>query len=176
MECTRPRPPRVLNQRPGIDHASARSLAAAQSIKHQGPSWILFWRSHPGRFSKHQVARPCVSSLSCRPSKFETSSLGRSFRFCVPTMAPSSRSGHRVSKRHTPHNHTNISKSTRSKAQLEAAVKEASLGSAVGQKKVVGGALKRKRDLDESDTEVDSPRVAAATTKKVQSIDLGGSR
>ncbi|KAJ9625371.1 uncharacterized protein PV06_07603 [Exophiala oligosperma] len=84
-------------------------------------------------------------------------------------MAPSSRNSHRVSKRQTLQNYTKISKSTRSKTQLEAVVKEVSLGQVVSQKKVVKSSSKRKREFDESDTEADSlPRVAATTTKKTK--------
>ncbi|KIW11601.1 hypothetical protein PV08_10902 [Exophiala spinifera] len=83
-------------------------------------------------------------------------------------MAPSSRSGNRVSKRQTLQNSTKVSRSTRSKVQLEAAVKEAPLGAVVGQKKVVKSTSKRKRDLDESDSEVDSPHVGVTTTKKTK--------
>lgn len=83
-------------------------------------------------------------------------------------MAPSLRGAHRVSKRQTPlESYTKVSKSTRSQAQLEAAAKEAALIPIVEQKKTVKSPPKRKRDIEDSESEAETSCIAAATSKKV---------
>jgi hypothetical protein len=83
-------------------------------------------------------------------------------------MAPSLRGSNRVSKRQTPLlSYTKVSKSTRFQAELEAAAKEAALIPVVDQKKAVKSTPKRKRDIEDSESESETSCIAAATSKKV---------
>ncbi|KAK5294707.1 hypothetical protein LTR99_009513 [Exophiala xenobiotica] len=84
-------------------------------------------------------------------------------------MAPSLRGSNRVSKRQTPLlSYTKVSKSTRFQAELEAAAKEAALIPVVDQKKAVKSTPKRKRDIEDSESESETACIAAATSKKAR--------